>query len=97
MYPLPFVLFVGTKNEYTGKEEYRWTILLLNEAPPRDAVFCRDENRRMRKDFLQETFRYRGPYPDENVAMRHISRFWFFRRRAYTIQIEHFPDEPFPS
>jgi hypothetical protein len=95
MCKLPFVLLVGTKNEHTGKEEYRWTVLLLDEVPPREAVFCRDETGGMRKDFLKETFR-RGPYADENVAMRHIRSFWHYKHRSYTIQIEHFPDECFP-
>jgi|GEM_PF-3205615 len=92
----PFILVVGTKNRSGEGEEYRWAILPVSNIPDRDAVFCRDATGEMQKEFLLRTFWRSQRYQSYNELVRGIRQYRYVGC-SYVMQIEHFPDEYFPT
>ncbi len=92
---MPFVLMVGTKKAGTRQEEYRWILPGIPE-PPRSAVFCRLKSGKMNRAFLRLRFGHARAHPDLNAAFADLKASGLVRV-PYVVQIEHFPDQHFPS
>ena len=96
---LPFFLVLGTK--YGNGEEYRWTLLPVANIPPRNVRLCGDGT--LNVEFVQLHFPKQG-HTCLSDALIAIAAYEFstdpeypFRAESYTLQIEHFPNDPFPK